>query len=76
MNFEDLKDPELQEKMKSAKTPEELLALAREQGYELSNDELEGIGGGSLWGCENDCSKYVPEPKNQTVSITGDNNYV
>ena len=76
MNFENLKDPKLQEKLKSAKTPEELLALAREQGYELSDDELQGLGGGSLWGCDSDCSKYVSEPQNQTVSITGDNNYV
>ena len=46
MNFEELKNPELQEKLKSAKTPEEMLALAREEGFELTDEELEGISGG------------------------------
>ena len=46
MNIDDLKNPELQEKLKSAKTPEEMLALAREEGYELTDEELEGISGG------------------------------
>ena len=56
MNFEDLKNPELQEKLKGAKTPDELLALAKEEGFELSDAELEGISGGS-WGdiCWDDC---------------------
>ena len=46
MNIDDLKNPELQEKLKSAKTPEEMLALAREEGFELTDEELEGISGG------------------------------
>ena len=45
MSFEDLKNPELQEKLKSAKTPEEMLALVREEGFELSESELDGIAG-------------------------------
>ena len=61
MNFEDLKNPELQEKLKSAKTPEDILTMAKEEGFELSDDELEGVSGGS-WGCGSDCSKYEPEP--------------
>jgi len=36
MNFEDL-TPELQEKVKAYKTPEEIFALAKEEGYELSD---------------------------------------
>ena len=47
MNFEDLKSPELQEKLKSAKTPEELLALVKEEGFELPDGELDAIAGGS-----------------------------
>lgn len=31
------KSPELQKKLKSIKTPEELLALAKEESYELSD---------------------------------------
>ena len=45
MDFEDLKNPKLQERLKSAKSPEELLALAKEEGFELTEDELDGIAG-------------------------------
>ena len=34
---------------RACNTPEEVLALAKEEGYELSDDELEAISGG--WGC-------------------------
>ena len=39
---------------KQCKSAEELLALAKEEGYELTDDELEGISGG-FW---NDCDPY------------------
>ena len=45
MNLEDL-TPEQQEKAKACKTPEDVLALAKEVGYELSDEELAGIAGG------------------------------
>ena len=48
MKFEDLA-PELQEKARACKTPEDLMALARDEGYELSDDELESLNGGSSW---------------------------
>lgn len=48
MKFEDL-TPELQAKAAACQTDEELLALAKDEGYELSIEELEGISGG--WGC-------------------------
>lgn len=51
MNFEDLKNPEFQEKLKSIKTPEELLALAKEEGYELSDEKLQAVSGGDGWYC-------------------------
>ena len=47
MNFEDL-TPEQQEKARACKTKEELAALAEEEGFQLSDDELEGIAGGEL----------------------------
>lgn len=50
MGFEDL-SPELREKAKACKTPEEMLALAKEEGYKLSDEEMEGIAGG-YWSCE------------------------
>ncbi|MDO4890747.1 MAG: Nif11-like leader peptide family natural product precursor [Coriobacteriaceae bacterium] len=49
MNFEEL-TPEQQERARSAKTPEEILALAQEAGYELSEEELDQINGGMMWG--------------------------
>ena len=58
MSFEDLKDPELQEKLKGAKTPEELLELAKEGGVELTNEELDGVASGSFWDSDNFCTDY------------------
>ena len=49
MNFENL-SPELQEKAKACQTPEELLALAKKEGYRLSEEELDGVAGG--WSCD------------------------
>lgn len=45
MNYEDL-TPEQMEKAKKLQTPEEMLAFAREEGFELSNEELDAISGG------------------------------
>ena len=58
MNFEEL-TPELQEKARECKTAEDILALAKEEGYELSDAELEGVSGG--WGCScNGHQEVVP----------------
>ena len=65
MDFEDLKNFELQEKLKAAKTPEELLALAKEEGYELSSEQLDGVSGG--W-CV-DCPEDGCPPVGGTISI-------
>ena len=45
MSFEDL-TPEQKQKARACKTPEEILALAQEEGYELSDDELAAVSGG------------------------------
>lgn len=42
-------DPELREKLETCKTPEDVLALAKAEGYEVSDDELEAISGGVSW---------------------------
>ena len=52
------------EKARNAKTPEEILAIAQEEGYELSDEELEGVTGG--WcatdqkGCPDRCGCLCP----------------
>lgn len=45
MEFKDL-TLEQQEKAKTCKTPEDILALAKEEGYELSSEQLEALSGG------------------------------
>ena len=55
MRFEDL-TPEQQEKARACKTPEELMALAKEEGVELSGEQIEAISGGYVWSCSDDCS--------------------
>ena len=63
MNFDDLKNPELQEKLKACGTVEELIALAKEEGIELSDEQLDTVSGGEEWYslCEDNegnCPKY------------------
>ena len=38
---------EQKKKVKAAKSPEELLAIAKETGYELSPEQLDAVSGGS-----------------------------
>ena len=45
MDFKDL-TPEQRERAKACKSPEDIGALAKEIGYELSGDELERVSGG------------------------------
>lgn len=62
MEFKDL-TPEQQEKARACKSAEELIALAKQEGCELSDDELAAIAGGSEWTCNDQaCSFYDPEP--------------
>lgn len=49
MTYDEL-SPELQEKVKNCKTPEDVLKLAAEEGYSLSDEELEAVSGGREWG--------------------------
>ena len=45
MKYEDLSD-ELKAKVQACKTPEDILALAKEEGYELNDEEIEAVSGG------------------------------
>ena len=60
MDFNDL-TPEVKAKLKGAETPDEILALAREEGYELTDEELEAVSGGYSWNCD-DCKSYLHCP--------------
>ena len=60
---------EQKKKIETAQTPEELLALAKEAGYELSPEQLENVAGGKgKWcfdhcpsdTCTDDCALYTP----------------
>lgn len=48
MNFEDL-TTEQKEKAIACKTPEEVLALAKEEGIKLTDEELQAVAGGGDW---------------------------
>ena len=48
MNFNDLTE-EQKAKAAGCNTPEQMLELAKEEGYELSEEELAAVSGGS-WG--------------------------
>ena len=46
---------EQKKKIKNAKNPEELLAIAKEAGYELSREQLNDLSGGGVW---DDCQCF------------------
>ena len=61
MNYEDL-SPELKEKAKACANAAELVELAKSEGIQLSDKELEAVAGGeSRWdeivGCDGDVCK-------------------
>jgi hypothetical protein len=62
MHIDDL-TPELREKALACKTPDELITLAKEEGMELNDEQLDAIAGGWCseheWGCPADkCGVY------------------
>ncbi len=42
----------IRQKAEYAKTPEELLAIAKETGYELTEEQINTVAGGNPWECE------------------------
>lgn len=57
MDFNDIA-PELREKAKNCKTAEELIELAKDEGLELSDEQIEAISGGA-WNCWDDCAEVT-----------------
>lgn len=37
-------------KFENCKTPEELLSLAKDEGFELTEEQMEAVSGGAGWG--------------------------
>lgn len=64
MTFDDLTE-EQKEKVRAAKTPEEIIALAEEEGITLSDEELTSISGGVSWSCISDCPDHTPCPQDR-----------
>ena len=67
MKPEDLA-PEMQAKVQVCKSPDELLELAKAEGYELSGEELEAVSGGDFWDVDWDwcsdkgpCARWFPK---------------
>ena len=51
---------EQKKKVEATQTPEELLALAKETGYELSPEQLEAVAGGDEGWCHILCGNNDP----------------
>lgn len=62
MNYEDLTE-EQREKARACKSFEELVELAKAEGVELTEDQLEAISGGEKW---YQCDCYSPGTYNGT----------
>ena len=63
-------------KVKSCKSNDELLSLAKHEGIELSNEQLEAVNGGGCsdtWECKcPKCGSIEFETKHIKASMTGD----
>ena len=64
MNLEDL-TPELKQKALACKRPDELLELAKSEGMELSDEQLESISGGSWGGDDGGSSEPCPHDNSE-----------
>ena len=63
MNIDNLDlSPELREKAKACTSPEELMELAKREGYKLTETELESVSGGDWGSCDYSCDGYRPCP--------------
>ena len=62
MEFNEI-DQELKDRARACKTPEEVLALANEEGITLSDDDLEQIAGGKGKWAHEECKDFIRQGK-------------
>ena len=68
MEYKDLMEE--QKSKIAAASPEEILEMAKAEGYELTDEEIEGITGGSFWITE----YYCPECGSHDVGVWQNSN--
>ncbi len=64
MKYKDLTE-EHKSKIADAKSPEEILEMAKAEGFELTDEEIEGIAAGNFWIDE----YYCPERGSHDVGV-------
>ena len=53
-NYKEQLTPEQMEKVRACKSPDELVELAKAEGLELNDEQLDAIAGGSWVSCMNE----------------------
>ena len=62
MEFDEISQ-ELKDRARACKTPEEVLALAKDEGITLSDEELEQIAGGKGKWAHEECKDFIRQGK-------------
>ena len=62
MEFDELSE-DLKERAKACKTPEEVLALAKDEGIVLSDEDLEQVAGGRGKWAHEECEDFIRQGK-------------
>ena len=62
MEFDEISQ-ELKDRARACKTPEEMLALAKDEGITLSDEELEQIAGGKGKWAHEECKDFIRQGK-------------
>ncbi|MBE6465474.1 Nif11 family protein [Denitrobacterium detoxificans] len=62
MEFDELSE-DLKERAKACKTPEEMLALAKDEGMVLSDEDLEQVAGGKGKWAHEECNDFTRQGK-------------
>ena len=62
MEFDELSE-DLKERAKACKTPEEVLALVKDEGIVLSDEDLEQVAGGKGKWAHEECNDFIRQGK-------------